>query len=253
MNEVTVAGVSLERRYGLVLTNDSQFNPPRPKEYLLDLPGGNGSLDVTEAFGDVLYEMREDTMVFAVPQSFGDFSHVVTDLSRFLHGRAYDYALSFDPGYVYHGRFSVDETYSRMHDRRVKVRVTASTYKSAGVRVHEVDAQAGARLTLKPGRGSVSPVFESKMPIHVTADGIDATLPAGSHTVVGLSVRSGDADVYVNTGGSINGGTTTWAALKGTTWGQLKAKRWHEAMWTDGAPPENAAYKVKISYEVLEL
>lgn len=255
MSGVIVGGVDLEARFGLRLTNDSEFNPPKPKRYLLDLPGGDGSLDVAEAFGDVLYEDREDTMVFSCRADPGAeaFERLKTDLLRFLHGRMYDYGLPFDPGYVYHGRFSVDEAYMRMHYRRVKVVVVANPYKSAGVKVHEVDAQAGAHLSLMPGRGRVSPVFESKMPIHVVADGVDATLPAGSHTAVGLSIRSGDAEVYVNTGGSIKGGTTTWGDLNSTTWGTLKAKRWHEAMWTGGAPAESDAYKVRIAYEVLEL
>lgn len=255
MSGVVVNGVDLEARYGLRLTGESEFNPPKPKSYLLDLPGGDGSLDATEAFGDVLYENREDTMVFFVSAEPGarEFERVKTDLARFLHGRAYDYVLPFDPGYVYHGRFAVDEAYMRMHYRRVKVKVTAQPYKSAGVKTHVVDAQAGARLVLKPGRGRVSPVFESKMPIHVMADGVDVTLPAGSHTAVGLSIRSGDAEVYVNTGGTNKGGSASWADLAKNTWGQLKAKRWHEAMWIGGAPAENDAYKVKIAYEVKEL
>lgn len=257
MSGVVVNGVDLEARYGLRLTGESEFNPPAPKSYLLDLPGGDGSLDVTEAFGDVLYENREDTMVFFVSADPGarEFERIKSDLARFLHGRAFDYALPHDPGYVYHGRFSVDEAYMRMHYRRIKIKVTANPYKSAGIKVHEVDAQAGAHLTLIPGRGRVQPVFESKMPIHVIANGVDAMLPAESHTAVGLSISSGAAEVYVNTGGSVRGGSTTWGDLKemGLTWGQLKGKRWHEVMWLKEQPVANDAYKVKIAYEVKEL
>lgn len=257
MSGVVVNGVDLEARYGLRLTGESEFNPPAPKSYLLDLPGGDGSLDVTEAFGDVLYENREDTMVFFVSADPGarEFERIKSDLARFLHGRAFDYALPHDPGYVYHGRFSVDEAYMRMHYRRIKIKVTADPYKSAGVKVHEVDAQAGAHLVLKPGRGRVSPVFESKMPVHVIADGVDAVLPAGSHTAVGLSIRDGASEVYVNTGGSSKGGTTTWGDVReaGLTWGDVAKMRWHELMYLKGAPPENDAYKVKIAYQVKEL
>ncbi|MFQ9181067.1 MAG: hypothetical protein ACLR3C_15085 [Eggerthella lenta] len=182
MSGVVVNGVDLEARYGLRLTGDSEFGPPAPKSYLLDLPGGDGSLDVTEAFGDVLYENREDTMVFYAVADPGAaaFERLKTDLCRFLHGRAYDYGLPFDPGYVYHGRFSVDEAYMRMHDRRIKVKVSANPYKSAGLKVHVIDAQAGANLRLLPGRGRVRPVFESAMPCHVVAGGVDVVLPPGS-------------------------------------------------------------------------
>lgn len=255
MSGVVVNGVDLESRYGLRLTGDSEFNPPQPKSYLLDLPGGDGSLDVTEAFGDVLYENREDTMVFYVvaDPGAGAFERLKTDLFRFLHGRAYDYTLPFDPGYIYHGRFSVDEAYMRMHYRRIKIKVVSNPYKSAGWKTHNVDAQAGAHLVLHPGRGRVRPVFESKMPVHVISNGVDVTLPAGSHTAVGLTIRSGAAEVYVNTGGSIRGGSTRWSDLAGKTWGDLKGKRWYEAMWVEAPPAVNESYQVKIAYEVLEL
>ena len=253
MNDVTVGGIGLESRFGLVLTSESEYNPPKPKTYLLDLPGGDGSLDVTEAFGDVLYDNREDVLVFAYEGDPADFERIKTDVARFLHGKVHDYTLSFDPGYVRRGRFAVDEWYSRMRGLHMRVKVTANPYKSAGLRVHEVDAQSGANLTLRPGRGRVRPVFECKMPVHVISNGVDVTLPAGSHTAVGLTIRDGASDVYVNTGGAVKGGSTTWGDLRSTTWGALKAKRWHEAMWTGGAPAESASYKVKIAYEVLEL
>ncbi|TNU89388.1 hypothetical protein FIC87_11355 [Eggerthella lenta] len=254
MNDVVVGGVSLEQRYGLVLTSESEFNPPKPKEYLLDLPGGDGSLDVTEAFGDVLYENREDVLVLAAEGDPEGFERVKTEVARFLHGKVHDYALSFDPGYIRRGRFAVDEWYSRMHCMRMRVRISANPYKSAGVKVHEVDAQAGAHLTLKPGRRRVRPVFECSVPIHVISNGVDVHLPAGSHTAVGLTISAGNADVYVNASEtSVFGGTTTWADLKGMTWADLKGKKWNEVMWLGGPPPENDAYKVKIAYEVLEL
>lgn len=255
MNDVTVSGVVLEERFGLRLTGESEFKPPKPKMRMIDIPGGDGALDATEAFGDVLYENREHVMVFSVPTGAGDFERIKTDVARFLHGRLFDYVLGFDRGYVYRGRFEVDEWYSRMHLRRIKVKVTANPYKSAGTKVHEVDAQAGAQLRLLPGRGRVRPVFESRMPCHVVANGVDVVLPPGSHTAVGLTIRDGASDVYVNTGGSIRGGTTTWGDLKerGLTWADLKGKRWHEIMYMAGAPAPNEAYRVKIAYEVLEL
>lgn len=255
MSGVIVGGVDLSVRFGLRLTDDSEFRAPSVKMNMLDLPGGDGSLDATEVFGDVLYENREDSMVFAAECDPGAqaFERLKTDISRFLHGRSFDYVLPHDPGYIYHGRFAVDEAYARMHYRRVKLKVTSRPYKSAGVKVHEVDAQAGAHLSLLPGRGRVRPVFESSMPIHVISNGIDVTLPSGSHTAVGLTIRDGASDVYVNTGGSVRGGSTAWADLAAESWGNLKTHRWHQAMWTEAPPAANEAYIVRIAYEVLEL
>lgn len=252
---ITVGGVDIESRFGVMLTDESTFNPPPVKRCMLERPGGDGSLDVTEAFGDVLYGDREDRLVFLVDSPPSEFERVKTDVARFLHGRSYDYQLTSDPGYTYRGRFVVDEWYQQACFQKMIVNVYANPYKSAGTKVHTVDAQAGANVRLLPGRGRVRPVFESQMPCHVVANGVDVVLPPGSHTAVGLTIRDGASDVYVNTGGSIRGGTTTWGDLKarGLTWGDLKGKRWHEVMYMAGAPAPNEAYRVKIAYEVLEL
>lgn len=252
---VIIDGIDIEKKFGVYVTDESTFAPPTVKSYLIDRPGGDSKIDATEVFGDVLYDDREDTLVLLVEDWVSDFSNVKTDIARFLHGKEYDFTYSWDPGYTYHGRFFLDEFYQQAGLRKIKVKITANPYKSAGIKVHEVDAQAGAHVMLNPGRGRVQPVFESKMPIHVIANGVDAMLPAGSHTAVGLSISSDAAEVYVNTGGSVRGGSTTWGDLKemGLTWGDLKGKRWHEVMWLKELPPENDAYKVKIAYEVKEL
>lgn len=253
-NRIVVGGRDLLSCYGLVMEDGFVLGAPAPKARMLELPGRDGSLDVTESFGDVLYEDREQEFVFGAVGSL-DFEKTKTDVARYIHGRVHDYQLSMDPGYTYRGRFAIDEWYTLMRVGKIKVKVTANPYKSAGTKVHTVDAQAGANVRLLPGRGRVRPVFESQMPCHVVANGVDVVLPPGSHTAVGLTIRDGASDVYVNTGGSIRGGTTTWGDLKarGLTWGDLKGKRWHEVMYMAGAPAPNEAYRVKIAYEVLEL
>jgi len=252
--ELVIGGKGTETDFGLHLLRSMELNPPEPKVYTVDIPGGDGVIDLTEAIaGDTVFSNRRQAFEF---DAFGDFEAAKTGLSRFLHGRTYDYTIPGDPEYIYRGRFSVDSYREIRTGRgRIRVEVDAQPYKSAGMRVHVVDAQAGANLVLKPGRGRVQPVFESAMPCHVVAGGVDVVLPPGSHTAVGLTVRDGASDVYVNTGGALRGGTTTWSDLKerGITWGDLKGKRWHEVMYMAGAPAPNEAYQVKIAYEVLEL
>lgn len=250
--ELVIGGKGMETHFGLRMLSAMELKPPEPKVYTVDIPGGDGVIDLTEAVsGDTSYSNRVQAFEF---DAFGDFELAKMMLSSYLHGKAFDYTIPGDPGYVYRGRWSVD-SYEEIRAGRGRIRlvVDAEPYKSGGMRTHEVDAQAGAHLVLKPGRGRVQPVFESKMPIHVMAEGVDVTLPAGSHTAVGLTICNGDSEVYVNTGGTNKGGSASWADLADMTWGQVKSKRWHEVMWITGAPPENDAYKVKIAYEVKEL
>ncbi len=66
-----------------------------------------GIIDLTEALtGDVVYNNRHQEFEFALI-NVENFEKVKTDLSNFLHGKAFDYSMTMDPGYTYHGRFTV--------------------------------------------------------------------------------------------------------------------------------------------------
>lgn len=251
--DVIVSGVSLCDEYDLVLSNFAA-TPPEPKFYEIDVPGGDSIIDTTESLsGDVSYSQRKFEFEFFVEDSVSQYEKTKTSIMSFLHGKKLTFSLSWDAGYLYTGRFKVSMVKSYRSAGRITISVKAEPYKTAGSRVVEVDAQAGAYVSLSPGRGRVQPVFQCSMPLHVISNGIDVTLPAGTHTAVGLWVQRGASDVYVNSSGSASIGNTAWSDLAGKRWGDLAGKRWHEIGWMGGSPPANASYSVKISYEIKEL
>ena len=108
-NRLIVDGVDLSVRFQMILLDGYTLSPPEPKTYTVDIPGGDGGIDLTSAMtGDVAYSNRSQSFTFMVvdPDSF---ERVKTDVSNFLHGKSFDYQMTMDPGYTYHGRFSVTE------------------------------------------------------------------------------------------------------------------------------------------------
>ena len=106
-NRLIVDGVDLSIRFKMVLMDGYTLSQPSPKTYTVDIPGGNGKLDLTEFLtGDTLYDNRSQEFVFAIID-VKDFEHTKTEISNFLHGKAYDYQITMDPNYTYHGRFTV--------------------------------------------------------------------------------------------------------------------------------------------------
>ena len=99
-NRLIVNGVDLSIRFQMVLLDGYTLEPPEPKTYTVDIPGGNGVIDLTEALtGDVAYKNRKQEFTFAVID-VKNFEKVKTEVSNFLHGRAFDYTMTMDPGYT---------------------------------------------------------------------------------------------------------------------------------------------------------
>lgn len=93
------------------------FTPPEQKTNYLDIPGANGSLDMSEALtGYPVYNNREGTFSFIImnknavsypecnPRKLDD---IYSEIMSYLHGKVRTAILEDDPGYKYKGRFRV--------------------------------------------------------------------------------------------------------------------------------------------------
>ncbi len=85
------------------------FNPPAPKTYFVDVPGGMGSLDLTELHtGSLTYKDRSGSWEFYVQNGYGDWATRYSEIMEYLHGKRMKAILEDDPEYYYEGRFSVN-------------------------------------------------------------------------------------------------------------------------------------------------
>ena len=233
---IIVGGTDLCATYGLVMLDSSTFEPPDVKTYTVDIPGGNGVIDLTEALtGDVAYERREQQMEFACEEN-GDWMDTLRKVQGFLHGRAYDYQLSFDPGYTYHGRFAVTST---THVGKwgesvghIVVKVTADPYKLKERCAYRLNATGGKMYRFESGRRPVHPTIECENVCYVTWDGEEMTVPAGTYRLNDVVFREGWNELYVNSGriwaetwadvGEDGKDAMTWAQASACTWDDLQ-------------------------------
>ena len=242
---ITVGGIDLCAAYGLVMLDSSTFSPPDVKTYTVDIPGGNGVIDLTEALtGDVAYERREQEMEFACEED-GDWMDTLRKVQGFLHGRAYDYQLSFDPGYTYHGRFAVTST---THVGKwgesvghIVVKVAADPYKLKEHCSYRLNATGGRLYRFESGRRPVHPTIECESVCFVTWDGETITVPAGAYRLNDVVFREGFNELYVNTQPLF---LETWADLgeggeDAMTWAEASTYRWDDLQRlgiSEGAP-----------------
>lgn len=94
----------------LIPTTRPVFNPPTVKASTIDLPGGDGVLDLTEFIaGRPLYNNRTGSFEFIVDNDFMRWEELYSEILNYLHGRSLKAVLEDDPGYYYQGRFTVNQ------------------------------------------------------------------------------------------------------------------------------------------------
>lgn len=215
-NRLIVDGVDLSVRYQLILLDGYTLSPPEPKTYTVDVPGGDGVIDLTQALtGDVAYSNRKQDFTFLVVDT-DNFEKVKTEVSNFLHGKAFDYNMTMDPEYTYHGRFTVTEyqhqvTLNHGIVGAIKIEISADPYKVKTNKVYALNATGGAMFRLPSGRKPVHPVIESSLPCRVRFGNVITDVPAGTHRLNDILFKEGYNEIYVNSYRLYN---VTWDELK---------------------------------------
>lgn len=97
------------KAWGLKL-KEIKIGLPEVKTSYVEVPGMNGSLDLTEAtFGGVTYGMRTLEFSFDARNcNYKDWSSLITTIASAVHGQRLPIILDTDPEYYYTGRCELD-------------------------------------------------------------------------------------------------------------------------------------------------
>lgn len=230
-NRLIVNGVDLTEKFKMVLVDGYTLSPPSPKTYTVDIPGGNGKLDLTEALiGDIVYGNRKQEFIFYAINT-ENFEKLKTEVSNFLHGQAFYYQMTMDPEYTYHGRFTVS---SYSHSKytvgvvgTIKIKIEADPFKFKKAQIVKVNAVGGQVLNLKSGRMSVRPMIETDGFTKIIYNNKLETLSQGTWDINDFILTEGDNEVYVN---SFDIRNLKWKELKTDkiTWDDFKKQRLFE-------------------------
>lgn len=113
MNGITINGLHCYDDFNLVLAR-AVISPAAPKTTYIDIPGGDGSLDLTEALGEVKYKDRSAEIVFVVLPD-DDFEEKKQEVNDWLNGMNCTIILDADSEYYYQGRCAVSDYDSKLN------------------------------------------------------------------------------------------------------------------------------------------
>lgn len=217
--DATINGISLAS-YG-VEPNMATVPQPDAKTYQAEIPGRDGLLDYTDAYGVVRYENRTVTIeAYEIGDIAARMEHRRAICSD-MHGKTCTLALTTLPGYTFTGRCSVeyDEDGS---ETTYKLSFDCQPYMSAGERTFVGNCAGGVDLVFMSGDKPVKPRIEVPRRSIIIFNGRQYEVEAGTWTFDGIVFKRGRNELYINT--YTEPGTTTWGDLQSMTWEQIA---WH--------------------------
>ena len=185
MRGVTFGTIHTLTDLNLILQEEN-ITPASPKLNYKDIPGADGSKDLTEALGvGVKFNDSQLEWIFALYPT-DDWATKRKDVSGAINGLACDIVLDSDPNYVYKGRVEVSAYKADKMLRQITIKATCSPYKlkPEETTVSRDDLTTNYKtLSLTNGRMPVMPTITVEQETSILFDGVTTVLSAGTHVL----------------------------------------------------------------------
>lgn len=211
MKGVTFGNKHSYTDFNLILSSVN-IPPAVAKSNFLDIPGADGSLDLTEANGEVKYNDREITFTFSTLPT-DNIQNKHTQVSNALNGiRFNSIKLDKDPNYYWVGRCFVDSYDENFPISAITVRAIVKPYKfllnATTVSRNDLTTSYKNISLQNTGRKSVVPTITVAQATKVKVGTDEKELSAGTYKVVdfafGTETITLKAKVTSGTSGSIS-------------------------------------------------
>ena len=202
MNGIKFDNVHSYTDLNLVLSQVS-IPPATVKTNYVDIPGADGSVDLTEALGEVKYKDRACKFTLTAFPS-DDFEEKKTEVSNLLNGKRCNIILDKDPDYYWSGRCSVDEYSSNKNLHKIVVGAVVAPYKLKNNQT-KIVVPAGTAVVrnLPGGRKRVVPTITCTASATIVFNGNTIELNAGTHKNLTITLVEGSNPVTVTSTGTV--------------------------------------------------
>lgn len=167
-----------------IIQQSVRVHPAQPKTNLVNLPGADGDIDLTEALGlGVKYASRKIEWTFALYPS-QDWATKRTEVANAINGKRLAIVLSEDSTHTYNGRVTVKDYARDKELRQITVEAICDPFgllAASTVNVSLTTSYQSKSITTK-GRPIV-PTFTTDVAADVQYGGVTYTLPVGTSQI----------------------------------------------------------------------
>ena len=209
---VSINDIDMLKTYKMALKDRHCVQPPTPKTHYQDIPGADGSLDLSEATtGRITFNRRTITLNFGCGYSIDRWPVVFSEIMEKFHGKVGKLIFDDDPEYYYSGRMTVSD-YNRIRTLGTfTITVDADPYKyeltagdeewlwdpldlDLGVIREYKDLTVSGELELEiPGTEKwIIPDIVVSADMTVTFQGQGYALKAGTNRIYSIVIKPGD-------------------------------------------------------------
>lgn len=129
-HSITIGGKNTWDDWHLIPTSRPLVNPPSIKTSLIEIPGGDGVLNLTNVLaGRPTFKNRTGSWTFVVQNGFMDWATLYSEIMAHLHGQTLRAVLEDDPAYYYEGIFSVNQWKSDKDYSQIVIDYNVDPYK----------------------------------------------------------------------------------------------------------------------------
>ena len=187
----------------LILT-DKEIEAPEPKLQYVEIPGRDGKIDFTDAYGGVRYDNRTLSFSFECIEPYDDFFRLFSEIQGRIHGQRLKVILDDDPGFYYIGRISVDSWRADKHIGEIGIEVDADPYKYAmfPTVIEHTIAETGT-VYLPNLMKQVTPLVSCSASMDIAFDGGTFHFDAGDTEESSLVLHGGTNTLTVTGTGTI--------------------------------------------------
>ena len=193
MNEVFFDGIASFRDWGIYLSS-IVIDDPKPKEIYVDIPNGDGALDLTEALtGEVHYESRPFEAVFTIkPETYS--VELVRYLRSYLNGKQRTIRTKEEPGYYLIGRCATSiKKDGVLTLLTVKANCQPWKYKNDVTAINTTIGAGGTTtLNLTNERKRVIPTITASAAVTIAFNGQTISVNAGTQRLTNIALSYGD-------------------------------------------------------------
>ena len=199
MNQVIFGYLQSYTDLGLFLT-DVEIGTPEPKRTVVDIPGRNGSLDLTYALsGEISYKSRSIKLTFAM----ADYQHrwpvLFSQILAQLHGLQMRVQIEPDTDYYWDAFCAVNTVKSNKNLGTVVVELDAYPFKKKllPTAYTVIGTTAGKSQICVCDRMPVVPTFQASTACTLAFGTITKTLAAGNNTFADIVFHEGDNEIII--------------------------------------------------------